>query len=51
MSDSAPVVDGGELLEVVLMRAAANRAAQIKRQATAALVAEIKVRNARMLKR
>lgn len=40
--------DHTQLLQAVLMRAAANRASQISRQQSAALVREIKDRNAKL---
>jgi hypothetical protein len=46
MTDEQP--DPSHLLQTVLMRAAANRAAQISRQQSAALVREIKARNAKL---
>lgn len=42
--------DHPQLLQEVLMRAAANRAATIRRQSTASLVRQIKASNARILK-
>lgn len=46
----APETEHPELLREVLLRAAANRAAQISRQTTAQLVRDIKARNARILR-
>lgn len=48
MTEPTPPTDHPELLQAVLMRAAAHRAAQIRRQATTSLVREIKARNARI---
>lgn len=42
--------DHPQLLQEVLMRAAANRAATIRRQSTASLVRQIKASNTRILK-
>lgn len=46
MTDSQP--DHTQLLQAVLMRAAANRAQQISRQQSAALVREIKAQQSKV---
>lgn len=50
MNTPADQSDHPQLLHEVLMRAAANRAAAIRRQSTASLLREIKSSNARTLK-
>lgn len=50
MNNASDQSDHPQLLHEVLMRAAANRAAAIRRQSTASLLREIKSSNARILK-